>query len=133
MIPAFAVKLLSEIPPNFYDDGCSSAPDLSFKWACRIHDWFYCTRAHPEGQMTDEWRSFADHVVRELIRASMPAPLRWIGNLYFRILRALGGHAFNTCGPDPDGVMPFERMLGLCRHSLQKPDWMRNHDHPQDD
>jgi hypothetical protein len=111
---------LPKIPPDFVDSGCSNAPDSIFgrpiAWACRIHDWRYCTRAHPAGAMTQRWRQDADRELGANVRGSLPFALRWVGWVYWRATHRFGGDdAFDSCGPEVG-----ER----CRHNLARPAWM---------
>lgn len=120
-IPPGALRLLLEIPRGFVDDGCTAAPDLLFgvdlAWACRIHDWCACTRAHPEGFLTLEWKLLGDQMLRGYVRESLRGhPLRFlIAATFFAGVRLFGG-SFNTCGPEAG-----ER----CRHGLARPAWMK--------
>ncbi|MCI0408176.1 MAG: phospholipase [Acidobacteria bacterium] len=115
-----AVALLRDIPEEFVDDGCSAAPDgwlgFDFRYACRIHDWAYCTRAHPAGHMTQAHRHWADHLLGVLIAAALPWPWRWVGWTYRLMVHRHGGTtAYDSCGPEAG-----ER----CRHNLPRPRWM---------
>lgn len=113
--PPKAEELLQRIPAEFIDDGCSNAPDrlfgFDFAWACRIHDWRYCTRAHPPGTLTSSWRIMADVELREFIRASLPWRWRWVRWIYHAAVNLMGGYrAFDSCGMSAG---PY------CRHNLR--------------
>ena len=104
------------VPLEFIDDGCSAAPDKIFwiwdlKWACRIHDWRYCTRAHKPSEMTQYFRHIADLELRNNVRSVLPFGLGWLTALLFwRVVHLKGGdEAWNSCGPEVG-----ER----CRHGL---------------
>lgn len=119
-IPPVARGLLAEIPEEFVDDGCSTAPDALFGfrlgWACRIHDWMYCTRAWPAGTMDQHHRKHADDLLGEMIRQALPWRWRFVGWIYRAAVRRHGGHAaFDSCGGEAG-----ER----CRHNLPRPGWM---------
>lgn len=120
-IPAKAVALLGQIPREFADDGCSSSPDswfgFNFRFACRIHDWRYCTRAHPAGSMGYGAKVAADYELEQHVRASLPWRWRWVGWLYRGATLFAGGWgAFDSCGPE---------VGDRCRHGLAPPEWMR--------
>lgn len=123
--------LLTQIPPTFKDDGASWAPDqimgVSLRPAARVHDWLYCTRAHPPGSMTRTWKKHADRVLRREIRALVPGRIGgWVASLYFWAVSKFGGPSFNTCGPDPKGAWSAkQRIKRLCRHNLPEPLWMK--------
>lgn len=113
-------RALARVPKRFVDDGCSSSPDRLFgrnlRPACRAHDWFYCTRAWPAGQLTQEHRALADQLLGFWIRALLPRGLGWIGWLYMRLTHSYGGtEAYDSCGSQAGK---------LCRHNLRKPAWM---------
>lgn len=113
--------LLSEIHKDFQDDGCSGAPDdwfgFDLRYACRIHDWLYCTRAHPAGSMTQERRRYADDLLGALIRHALPWRWRWVGWWYRLAVHRYGGiEAYDSCGPEAGD---------RCRHNLKQPPWMR--------
>ncbi len=116
-LPALAGAILADIPLEFRDDGCSSSPDALFgydlRWACRIHDWWWCTRAHPLGQLTEDWKAAGDHILGVLVRSALPWGLRWIGTLYLRAVRRFAG-SYDSCG--------HEELY--CRHCLARPHWM---------
>ena len=120
-IPKEAKRTLAEIPEHFRDDGCSSSPDdlfgFDFRWACRIHDWRYCTRCHPAGSMTWQRKNDADGELKENIRTSLPWRWRWVRFLYHRAV-FIGGNfgAYDTCGPEA---------AECCRHGMAMPGWMR--------
>lgn len=108
------------IPAGFRDDGCSGAPDRLFgvdlRWACRVHDWMYCTRAWPPGHLDQAHRHEADRALGRMIRGALPWSLKWIGWLYYRMVHRYGGdHAYDSCGPE-EGAW--------CRHNLPRPGWM---------
>ena len=62
----FLLAVIRSYFPGFCDDGCTTSPDgilgYDFSWACRIHDWRYCTRCHPPDSMSQLARRFADEV-----------------------------------------------------------------------
>lgn len=121
-IPSKAREVLGRIPPSFYDDGCSNAPDslfgFNFKWACRIHNWRYCTRAHHPGTMTQSTRRVADYELKQNIRTSLPWRWRWVCLIYrFFVWRYGGVKAFDSC----------DSTLGIkCRHNMTQPPWMQS-------
>lgn len=113
-------QILTQIPKGFVDDGCSSAPDRVFgrevRPACRVHDYFYCTRAWPAGQLTQHHREIADQFLGSSVRALLPLGLGFLGWLYWRVVHRYGGvDAYDSCG--------FEAGKH-CRHNLRKPAWM---------
>jgi hypothetical protein len=127
-----ARSILKKIPVHFRDDGCSNAPDglflwakrwrwlhwlvRSFRWCCRIHDWRYCSRAHPAGSMNQAARHFADKELGWNVRGVTLFTLKWLGWGYFRATSDFGGRrAWNSCGPASG-----ER----CRHNMPQPEWM---------
>lgn len=119
-VPEKAKGVLNQIPKTFKDDGCSNSPDdlwgFDFGWACRIHDWRYCTRCHPAGSRDYEHRQRADRELRENLRTSLPWRWRWVSWIYWRGVQAGGGFdAWNSCGPE-DG--------DRCRHNRKMPRWM---------
>lgn len=127
-IPAAALTLLKQIPVHFRDDGCSASPDawfgFYFRWACRIHDWRYCTRCHPPGTMTGRAKRQADRELREGVKASLPWRWKWIGRVYEAAVRTNVNGSFDTCGPVPEEATDYQRKSGLCRHGVPAPNWM---------
>lgn len=120
-LSARARQVLEAIPPEFQDDGCSSAPDDLFgfdlRFACRCHDFYYCSRAWPAGWMDQAQRRAADELLGELVREALPWRWRWVGWIYRVAVRRHGGtEAFDSCGPEAGP---------RCRHNLAPPDWMR--------
>jgi hypothetical protein len=117
-LPQIALDCLANIPDHFKDDGCSNSPDsffgFDFRWACRIHDHWYCSRAHPWGTMTDEWKDAGDLLLKRMVRHCLPRRWRWVGKLYYHGVQMFGGHAFDSCHVHPDA---------LCRHGLSFDDW----------
>lgn len=120
-MPTTAVAVNQQIPRHFVNDGCTNAPDTLFGfelgWACRIHDWRYCTRCHPAGTMTAGHRRRADAELGANVRAALPWRWRWVGWVYrTAVWRYAGISAFDSCGPS----------AGLkCRHHMPIPRWMR--------
>ncbi len=118
-LPALAGSILADIPLEFVDDGCSASPDALFgydlRWACRIHDWWWCTRAHHLGALNEDWKAAGDHILGLLVRSALPFGLRWVGMVYLRAVRKYAG-SYNSCGHDAE----------WCRHSLRRPHWMLN-------
>jgi hypothetical protein len=111
---------LAQIPRRFTDDGCSYSPDSLFHneigWACRIHDYRYCTRASGERDMSAEERLEADKELRTNIALSFPKWLGWVRFVYYRLVRRFGSMtAWNSCGFDAG-----ER----CKHNINRPLWM---------
>lgn len=110
---------MSSVPEGFYSDGCSSAPDSIFgndlSWACRIHDWEYCTRSHPAGSRTAPRRKTADKQLGTDVRGSLPFGLRWIGFVYWRAVARIAYNKWDSCGWDAGQ---------LCRHDIPRPGWM---------
>ncbi len=119
--------LLAEISAEFIDDGCSNAPDelwgFRFRFACRRHDWRYCSRSHPPGAMHYADKVDADAELARLLREALPWRWRWIARLYERAVRIGGGFdAYNSCGPE-DGE--------TCRHGVALPRWMLSGNAPR--
>ena len=119
-IPAEARRELAAIPEDFVDDGCSNALDslfgFVFAWACRIHDFYYCTRCWPAGRMTWGHKVVADNKLKLYMRASLPLRWRWVRYAYKTAVFAFGGFgSFDSCGPAAG-----ER----CRHNMPAPGWM---------
>lgn len=119
-LPAMARYYLRLIPSRFKDDGCSNSLDswfgFDFRWACRIHDWFYCTRCHLVGTMTSRKRQRADLLLRRFLRASVPWRWGWLKWIYWLGVHYGGGiKAFDSCGPEAGE---------LCRHNMPMPAWM---------
>lgn len=113
-------KRLDRIPPLFRDDGCSGAPDRLF-WrtlrpACRVHDYWYCTRGWPPGTLDQAHRQEADRFLGESVRALLPWGFGWIGWIYYKMVHQIGGtEAYDSCG----------LVVGVqCRHGLYQPPWM---------
>ena len=128
-IPDQAQRVLARIPAEFQDDGCSNSPDrwfrFNFRWACRIHDWRYCSRAHPPMAMTQDGRHFADEELAANIRASLPWRWRWLRFVYeFAVYRYGGVEAWNSCGPARGAV---------CRHNLPVLPWLMAPESPPDE
>jgi len=123
------VALLTQIPESFLDDGCSNSPDSIFgfnlRWACRLHDWRYCGRCHPPGRMTQADRLLADKEIKQYIGQALPWRWRWVKYVYFAVLRRAGGTtAWNSCGPAPWGVTENQHDRDVCRHNIERPEWM---------
>ncbi len=119
--PAAAVQILERIPKRFLDDGCSNSPDsvfgFDFRWACRIHDWEYCSRCHKAGRTTQTNRRFADREIKLFIGSALPWRWRWVRFVYYRVLKVAGGvDAWNSCGHTKGE---------LCRHNMPMPGWMK--------
>lgn len=107
-------RRLDRIPPLFKDDGCSNAPDrwlgVNLRPACRVHDFWYCTRAWPPGTLDQAHRSEADRFLGASVRALLPFGMKWAGWLYYRAVHRFGGDdAYDSCGP-----LAGER----CRHNM---------------
>lgn len=121
-VPGSARLLLTSIPTDFVDDGCSASPDSicgdSIRWACRIHDWRYCTRAHRPGRMTTEYRKNADKELRTHMRLDLPWYSQWTRLIYHFFVRKFGNgdNSFDSCGPE---------VGEKCRHNMPQPVWMR--------
>ena len=129
-IPADARAVLARIPDHFVDDGCSNSPDswfgFNFRWACRIHDWRYCTRCHAPGTMTYNAKLVAEDEIKDNIKASLPLRWRWVRFVYYGAVFTLGGFgAFDTCGRRPAGASDGQLEAGLCRHGMPMPEWMK--------
>lgn len=108
------------IPDSFVDDGCSNSPDsICGTWirpACRIHDWRYCTRCHPQGTMCKEHRKAADKELRASLAKLLPWWNQWVRWIYWRAVRRFGSlHAYDTCGQSAGD---------FCRHGMPMPLWM---------
>ena len=120
--PTRAVELLADISVDFVDDGCSNSPDtiwgFKFRWACRIHDWRYCSRSHLAGTMHYANKQVADRELRDFVGESLPWRWRWVRYFYLRGVQVGGGFdAWNSCGPE-DGE--------FCRHNIALPLWMNS-------
>jgi hypothetical protein len=116
-VPKEAVEILRNIPSEFVDDGCSASPDslfgFDFRWACRVHDWRYCSRCHPPQVMTQHGRTKADEELRRFISVSLPKRWRWVKWVYYSAVVAFGGvKAWDCCGPEVG-----ER----CKHNMPLP------------
>jgi hypothetical protein len=114
-----AAAALAEIPDGFIDDGCSGwfTPDewfgFCFRDACRLHDWRYCSRAHPGSAMRQADRAAADAELRENLRAILPWYWRWVGWAYYAGVFLAGGvRAWDSCG---------SRAGRRCRHGREAP------------
>ena len=119
-MPKLAREMLLLVPPRFKDDGCSNSLDsmwgFDFRFACRIHDYAYCTRCHPAGSMTQGHRRVADENLAMMIRAVLPWRWRWVGWFYrFGVHWGGGVTAFDSCGSQAGE---------LCRHNMPAPDWL---------
>jgi hypothetical protein len=115
-----ASHVLSKIPERFTDDGCSYSPDSLFHseigWACRIHDFRYCSRTLGPRTFNADERMAADKELRANIALSFPKWLGWVRFLYYRAVRRFGSMiAWNSCGYDAG-----ER----CKHNMNRPLWM---------
>lgn len=128
-IPDGAVAALAQVPARFHDDGCSNSPDswfgFDFSWACRLHDWRYCTRAQIlAGQpMSPERKDYADRRLREDIDASLPGRWSWVRFVYWRAVARLGDGSYNTCSKDfAGGRSGSQASRGVCRHNLAWPE-----------
>lgn len=113
-------RMLELVPDAFVDDGCSAAPDRLFRVnlrpACRVHDWLYCTRAHPAGHLDQAHRTRADQWLGRWVRALLPLGLGWVGWLYWRATHRFGGTAaYDSCGLEAGD---------RCRHGLEAPAWL---------
>lgn len=113
-------RRLNRVPPLFRDDGCSRAPDrlfgASLTPACRVHDFWYCTRVWPAGTLTQAHRHKADEFLGLSVRALLPFGVGWIGWLYWRAVHWWGGTAaFDSCGLEAGT---------FCRHGIKAPWWM---------
>ena len=112
--------LLRKIPKAFVDDGCTRAPDRVFgydlRFACRIHDWRYCTRCHVPGTMDTHHRNLADTELRDLLREVLPWRWRFLGWVYWLAVWQRGGfEAWDSCGLTAGEC---------CRHGMPVPEWM---------
>ncbi len=116
---------------GFLDDGMSWFPDVVFGWDLslfgRIHDWLYCSRAHGEpGDWEEIWpRRMCDITLGRLVQRSAPTGFGWVARLVYAGVRRGGAGAYDTCGPQPEGADTEQLTLGLCRHNLPMPSWMR--------
>ncbi len=117
-VPSTAVQILEGIPEDFVADGCTSSPDsffgYSLRWACRIHDWRYCSRCNP--LPTYEGRLAADVELRENIQAALPWVFAWVGWVYYGGARQFGVDAWGSC--DAHSSRP-------CRHGVAVTYWSR--------
>lgn len=130
-IPAEATEILEEIEttsPGFLDDGLSLFPDrwfgFDFAWAGKIHDWEYCSRAHPAGSMGVRAKKRADSRIGRLVRSALPWRWKLLGTVV-RVGVWRGGYgSYNSCGPVPFGATDEQLVGGRCRHGLERPAWM---------
>lgn len=117
--------ILAGIPERFVDDGASHAPDsvgsTNLRPVFRIHDWMYCTRCHPPGTMTGEWRKKADADMKLFMGLGLPWYSRWVRRVYYWAVKKFGGRyeIFDSCGPEAGD---------FCRHNMPMPLWM-NYEH----
>lgn len=129
-IPEYAKAVLDQIPEEFQDNGCSNSPDLlfgfNFKWACRIHDWWWCSRCHAPGQMTPEWKAAGDYFLKLAMRDALPPIWKWVAGIYRRAVRIFWW-GYDTCGPNPQNASSQQRLEGRCRHNMPRPEWMIDH------
>ncbi len=117
-LSARATEVLSMIPRRFVDDGCSNSPDSIFgfdlRFACRIHDWRYCSRCHPPMNMRQWNRDQADRELKQNIKAALPWRWRWIGWVFRAVVHRYGGTtAWDSCG---------HKVGHICRHNMKTPD-----------
>jgi len=122
-----ASATLREIPERFTDDGCSYSPDSLFHneigWACRIHDYRYCSRSLGPRDFGPEARAAADLELRKNIALSFPKWLGWVRFLYWKAVRRFGGLGlWNSCGYE---------VGDRCRHNMKRPLWMEE-DHREE-
>ena len=127
-VPEAAQTVLALIPVRFVDDGCSAILDglagVSWRWACRIHDWRACSRCHLREYMHPAARARADAELRRNILASIPIGWVAIPALVWAGLTFIAGRGYyDTCGPFPDGATEAQRRTGLCRHGMLLPEW----------
>ncbi len=130
-VPVEAQEILAAIElgtPGFLDDGLSMFPDewfgFDFAWAGRIHDWEYCSRAHPAGSMGVRAKKRADKRIGRLVSGGLPWRWKVLGPVV-RLGVWRGGYgSYNSCGPVPYGATDEQLVAGLCRHGLDRPDWM---------
>jgi hypothetical protein len=121
-IPPAARTVLNLIPKRFIDNGCSMSPDSiirnDIRWACRIHDWRYCTRCHRPGRLGTQYRRSADKELRLNLGAGLPWYVRWVRLVYHFAVRHWGDgdNAFDSCGIAAGA---------FCRHNMPMPAWMR--------
>ena len=132
-IPVDRLDLLESLQirfPDFEDDGCSNAPDsffgFDFRWACRLHDFAGCTRAHLPGALSSFGAALvAHHQLGRDVASSLPFAWRWVGSLYRSAVLWRGIWSWNTCGYEAQLVEdPKKVRAGLCRHGLPRPRWM---------
>lgn len=111
-------RRLDQIPPLFADDGCSGVADWWFgsdlRPACRVHDFWYCTRGWPAGTLDQAHRHDADAFLGRSVRALLPLGLGWIGWFWTWFVHRYGGdESYDSCGPEAGK---------LCRHRLFWPE-----------
>lgn len=125
-LPDQARRILEIIPARFVDDGCTNAPDSLFgfdlRWACRIHDWEFCTRCHPPGSMTLQAMYDANDRLRRFVGESLPWRWGWIKHVYYAaVVRFAGDYSWDSCGYRPVGASEDQLKKGLCRHGMESP------------
>ena len=127
-IPEDAKRLLELIPKDFISDGCSDSPDslfgFNFTWACKIHDWSFCTRCHNPGTRTYAAEAQANSRLKRHIDSALPFRWSWVKYIYYTAVWRYGGMgAYNSCGPEAG----FR-----CRHGQLQPEWMKVLERPDD-
>jgi hypothetical protein len=121
-IPQSLKEILARLPEGWVDDGLSCFPDrippfigYDLRMAGTGHDWAYCTRCHPAGEMDEDQKRHADLMIRDWVWAMLPFGLRLTGYVIFLGLWRGGYGAFDSCGPHPHGASEEQRA---------RPSWM---------
>ncbi len=123
-------EALASIPDGFTSDGLSGGfPDWLFaRWDLTEIDWphahAYCTRCWAAGWMTHRVQEYADAQLKAHANERLPWWLPITPLILFAGV-TLGGHgSFDTCNADdPLDATEEQLTLGLCRHSMPRPDW----------
>lgn len=80
-----------EPPADFFGDGCTGAPDLQYRRACRMHDWHYrCGTNRLDRRLADDllWIN-----LRQLGASAVLAFVYWLA------VRIAGGRHFRRSAP----------------------------------
>jgi hypothetical protein len=116
---------ITEIPPEFRDDGCTWWFDSLFGYdftdLCRVHDWAYCSRCQPPNSMSPAVKREVDWVLSQDMRERLPWVLDWTAGAVYRAVYMWGDSAYDSCKLDAGDK---------CRHDMKPPPWMLNTPEP---